>query len=247
MNGNEPLIALLSAIRSLGIYEGGPWREYLRHFPQVDLQVPAPPGSSLLSAPDLGSLSCRIVQGAGASPARPDFGISRKMLPLCEMAKKCGPASSCGVVSGCFDLLHLGHIQTICGAKTFLANVPNAILCILVMSDEAIRDKKGLSRPVFNINERISLLCNLDCVDYVSPLQSEDCLEALHLLRPQYFFKTHADHAQPIVEREMDLVRSYGGHVITLAPDGVQMSTTEIIANIRRKCGYGNGDVHDAT
>jgi D-beta-D-heptose 7-phosphate kinase/D-beta-D-heptose 1-phosphate adenosyltransferase len=149
-----------------------------------------------------------------------------------------------GVVSGAFDLLHLGHIRGIAFARSFLEQRPNPKLCAMTLSDEHIRAKKGPGRPILNLSERLDMLSHIRHVDYVLSLEAPDCLSALGQLRPDFFFKDAGDRAQSIVGQEMELVESVGGKVV-LFPESTRVtSTSELVETIARReeKGYGSRD-----
>jgi thymidylate kinase len=100
----------------------------------------------------------------------------------------------------------------------------------MTLSDAAIREKKGPTRPVLNLNERLALLAAVRCVDYVVPLKQADGLHALERLQPEWFFKSPADLAQASVRDEIDLVARLGGAVSFLPTYGTGMlSTTRLV------------------
>lgn len=61
---------------------------------------------------------------------------------------------------GCFDLLHLGHLQTLKESKS-LAD----ILLVGVDSDALVSDIKGPSRPIIKDINRTEMLMELNVVD----------------------------------------------------------------------------------
>lgn len=63
--------------------------------------------------------------------------------------------------SGCFDLLHAGHILFLEDCKK-----QGDILIVGVGGDRAIKDYKGNSRPVLNEYIRTKMVDSLTCVDY---------------------------------------------------------------------------------
>ena len=64
-------------------------------------------------------------------------------------------------VNGTFDILHRGHIELLNYAKT-LGDV-----CVGIDTDECVREKKGVGRPVHNQEDRKFFLENLKSVDEV--------------------------------------------------------------------------------
>jgi bifunctional ADP-heptose synthase (sugar kinase/adenylyltransferase) len=220
----------LLEIGSLELYAPAEWQEYVGSFCQSDalkLHAPEQPGRA-------GQLLARIQHRRGADAVAPDYALSAKLVdPEALGCLRRRERMTLGVVSGSFDLLHLGHVRGLVYAKRCLARYPNPRLCAMALSDEHIRAKKGPSRPILNLNERLDMLCHLACTDYVIPLKEPDCLAALDQLRPDYFFKNDGDRSQPAVGQEMEFVKAYGGTVILFPPESVRgRSTTEIIETI---------------
>jgi len=214
---------ILYEIKSLGLYTTEEWKEYLSHFSirNEDL-TPVNNSESFLS---------RIKQGIGATPVVVDLLISPKIITIEDLsAKKLKEGLTLGVVSGCYDLLHLGHIRSMSFTKQYLSQYENPRLVALVLSDENIRIKKGVTRPVLDINERLEMICALDSVDFVIPLIYPNCLDALEKLRPNYFFKGSADRSQDIVRHEMELIEKNGGELVVFPKgQGKSRSTTTLI------------------
>jgi D-glycero-beta-D-manno-heptose 1-phosphate adenylyltransferase len=215
---------ILYEIKSLGLYTPEEWKEYLSHFSarNEDLNYPINHTESFLS---------RIKQCIGANPAKVDPSISPKIITIEDLsAKKLKEGLTLGVVSGCYDLLHLGHVRSMSFAKQYLSQYENPKLVALVLSDENIRIKKGATRPILDINERLEMICALNSVDFVIPLVYPNCLDALDKLRPNYFFKGSADRTQDIVRREMELVEKNGGELVVFPKgQGKSRSTTTLI------------------
>lgn len=70
-----------------------------------------------------------------------------------------------GLVSGCFDILHIGHIHLFEFAK---ANVDRLI--VGVDEDQSIRNTKGMNRPINSQESRMAFLSHISLIDYVFPL-----------------------------------------------------------------------------
>lgn len=70
-----------------------------------------------------------------------------------------------GLVTGCFDVLHIGHIKTFEFAKKFAE-----VLVVGVDNDRSVAITKGVDRPIFRLATRMSILSNLELVDYVFPV-----------------------------------------------------------------------------
>lgn len=69
------------------------------------------------------------------------------------------------LIGGCFDILHIGHVQFMEEAKKL-----GDILMLLLESDEAIRQLKGINRPINNQSDRSMILSSLVFTDYIIPL-----------------------------------------------------------------------------
>lgn len=87
--------------------------------------------------------------------------------------------------NGCFDLLHLGHIDYLskaadCGTK----------LIIGVNTDASVRVLgKGNSRPIQDENSRMSILAALGFVDAVILFDEPTPLELIELIKPDVLVK----------------------------------------------------------
>ncbi len=73
-----------------------------------------------------------------------------------------------GFISGCFDVMHIGHIRLFQFAKTKVDR-----LIIGVDDDNSIKKSKGQNRPINNQNTRINFLSYISLVDYIMPLEFE--------------------------------------------------------------------------
>lgn len=70
-----------------------------------------------------------------------------------------------GLITGCFDVLHLGHLGIFQFAKKHVD-----ILVVGIDSDEAVKATKGPTRPINTQKHRCQLVAELISVDYVLPL-----------------------------------------------------------------------------
>jgi rfaE bifunctional protein nucleotidyltransferase chain/domain len=64
--------------------------------------------------------------------------------------------------SGCFDLLHVGHVRSLEEARGF-----GDRLVVGVNSDASVRRLKGPARPIVPARQRAEVLAALACVDWV--------------------------------------------------------------------------------
>ncbi len=232
---------LLPEIKNLGVYSTDEWKEYTSHFINGE-EIIEKHLQKVGKRPEACTIAERIRSGKGAYAKHIDCIVSNKVVDevyisdLRSRNKTTLNKMTLGVVSGSYDLLHLGHLAGFAYAKQFLAVHNNPALCALVLSDKSIRDKKGESRPILNLNERIEMLRYVRCIDYIIPLAEPNCLTALAILEPNYFFKDAADTSQGIVEQEKKLVDLRGGSVITFPDSSVKyISTTKLIEMVLAK------------
>lgn len=66
------------------------------------------------------------------------------------------------LTSGCFDIVHAGHIQHLIQAKN-----DGDILMVCLSSDKQIKNLKGETRPINSYWDRINLFKMIKCVDYI--------------------------------------------------------------------------------
>jgi len=114
-----------------------------------------------------------------------------------------------GFTNGCFDILHVGHLQSLRDAKSHCDR-----LIVGINSDESVKRLKGESRPLNKEMDRAMLLAALDCVDMVVIFREDTPLKLLELLKPDVLMKG-ADYTKEQVVGG-GLVESYGGHVVLL-------------------------------
>jgi rfaE bifunctional protein nucleotidyltransferase chain/domain len=103
-----------------------------------------------------------------------------------------------GFVTGCFDMLHVGHVF-------YLEQCKNEcdILIVGVGSDETVRTLKGASRPIIPEDNRMFLVDSLKTVDYT--ILNHEITEAsidfdkiLKILEPDILFVIEDDLQIPL-------------------------------------------------
>lgn len=72
------------------------------------------------------------------------------------------------LTSGCFDIVHIGHIDFLRQAKCL-----GDILIVCLSSDSQITKLKGPNRPVNNSTDRLNLFKIINYVDYIIPYEEE--------------------------------------------------------------------------
>jgi D-beta-D-heptose 7-phosphate kinase/D-beta-D-heptose 1-phosphate adenosyltransferase len=108
--------------------------------------------------------------------------------------------------SGCFDMLHPGHVRLLKKAKSF-----GDILIVAINGDNSSFFRtKGPGRPIFNELERTEILSELECVNYVIVFNEDSPLALLKELKPDIKVKG-GSFIKERVEEEDRIVKSYGG------------------------------------
>ncbi len=123
--------------------------------------------------------------------------------------------------NGCFDLLHVGHLAVLEGARRL-----GDRLVVGLNSDASVRGLKGPSRPVVGEVERARMLAALTAVDAVILFEQPTPLSLIEALAPDVLVKGGDYDPDTIVGA--DVVRARGGTVTTVPlVDG--RSTTHLI------------------
>ncbi len=129
------------------------------------------------------------------------------------------------LANGVFDLLHVGHVRYLEGARQ-LADV----LVVAVNTDRSTRAYKGPGRPIIPEAERAELVGALGCTDRVLLFDQPDVREVIRALRPDVHVKGTDYTPETIPER--DEVQAYGGRV-AVAGDPKNHSTSALAERLR--------------
>ncbi len=129
--------------------------------------------------------------------------------------------------NGCFDILHLGHVEYLNEAKS-----QGDVLIVAINSDASVRELKGPDRPINNEADRGNMLLNLRAVDCVQVFTEKTPLEIIKLIKPNILVKGGDWRPDQIVGS--DFVLSLGGTVKSLMfKDGY--STSNLIKAVQGK------------
>ena len=132
-------------------------------------------------------------------------------------------------------MLHVGHIRHLQAARAL-----GDVLVVTVTADAHVA--KGEGRPVFTETLRAEALAALICVDLVAISPWPTAVEAIHLIRPDYYVKGQAGE-EPArrsarLQGEIAAVRALGGDV-RFTHEAVFSSTALLNAQFRVP---GDGD-----
>lgn len=131
------------------------------------------------------------------------------------------------LANGCFDVLHVGHIRYLEGAKAL-----GDILVVGINSDRQVTNLKGPGRPIMSETERAEMVASIAAVDRVTIFDEPTVENLLLALRPDIHAKG-TDYTEETVP-ERDVVASYGGRV-AIAGDPKNHSTSEILNRLGKK------------
>jgi len=132
---------------------------------------------------------------------------------------------SIALANGCFDVLHVGHVRYLQGARA-----EADVLVVGVNGDASVRRLKGDDRPLLPAGDRALLVGALRAVDHVIVFDEDDVRGLLLALKPDVHCKGTDYTAETVPER--DVVRSYGGRV-AIVGDAKQHDTRTLVARIR--------------
>lgn len=133
------------------------------------------------------------------------------------------------LANGCFDILHVGHVRYLEGARAL-----GDTLVVAINSDRSVRSLKGDGRPILNEQERVALVSALRCVDHVVVFDELDVKRVLDVLRPAIHAKGTDYTEGTVPEREQ--VLAYGGRV-RITGDPKDHSTRDVIRKILETYG----------
>jgi rfaE bifunctional protein nucleotidyltransferase chain/domain len=127
--------------------------------------------------------------------------------------------------NGCFDIIHLGHIDYLEKAKAL-----GQRLVVGLNTDQSVQLLKGVGRPVVNEYARTRIIAALGFVDLVILFEEETPLELIELILPDILVKGKDYEISNIVGA--DAVIEHGGKVETIElVEGY--STTGIIDKLK--------------
>ena len=127
--------------------------------------------------------------------------------------------------NGCFDLIHLGHIEILARSSDF-----GDRLIIGVNSDLSIKKLKGKNRPITKESSRIKQLSALEFVDAVILFDEETPLKLIKTIKPDVITKGGDYTVKNVVGNEV--VSQKNGEVVII-PLTQGYSTTSILNKIK--------------
>jgi D-glycero-beta-D-manno-heptose 1-phosphate adenylyltransferase len=112
--------------------------------------------------------------------------------------------------NGCFDILHLGHVEYLAQAAGL-----GDVLIVAVNTDASVAGNKGPNRPLNNQLSRTMALASMFFVNAVILFDEETPYDLISIIRPDVLVKGGDYELEKIAGN--DIVKSYGGEVTTIA------------------------------
>jgi D-glycero-beta-D-manno-heptose 1-phosphate adenylyltransferase len=125
------------------------------------------------------------------------------------------------LANGNFDLLHVGHVRYLKGAKEL-----GGKLVVAINSDDSVRTLKGEGRPIMPAAERAEIVAALGDVDAVVIFPELDVRTLIREIRPDFQAKGTDYTTESVPER--DVLVECGGRV-AIVGDHKDHSTSEMI------------------
>ena len=127
--------------------------------------------------------------------------------------------------NGCFDLIHLGHIEVIARSADL-----GDILIIGVNTDNSIKRLKGKNRPIVEEISRAKQLAALEFVDAVVLFDQDTPIDLIKMINPNIITKGGDYNTDQVIGN--DIVTQNDGEVVII-PLTQGYSTTSILEKIK--------------
>jgi len=127
--------------------------------------------------------------------------------------------------NGCFDIIHLGHIDYLSKAKDL-----GDILVVGLNTDSSVSRIKGKNRPIVDQNSRSMILASLRFIDAIVLFDEDTPYNLINLIEPDILVKGSDYDPADIVGA--DIVESKEGEIVTI-PFLEGYSTSSIIEKIK--------------
>lgn len=152
-----------------------------------------------------------------------------KFVPLLFLPKLAREIREAGwkvvATSGCFDLLHPGHVRFLEAARKL-----GGPLIVCVNMDDTVRALKGPGRPVYPYQDRLEMVAALSSVSHVTCFSNPTPEELVDQFKPDIWVKGGDYENRELPERAV--IENYGGQVVIL-PELSTYRTTALLARLR--------------
>ena len=130
------------------------------------------------------------------------------------------------LTSGCFDLVHGGHLEYVYQASQY------GFLVVGINSDEFVKRLKGEGRPIRDEVDRAFVMAGFEPVGFVTIFNQDDDL--IRAVEPDVYVASTTSHVKIFddVER-VHLLNWMGAQIVELGAQSRTNSTTNIIEKIK--------------
>lgn len=143
------------------------------------------------------------------------------------MANVKAKAKTIVFTNGCFDLLHVGHVEYLVAAKEL-----GQVLVVGVNSDASVARLKGAERPINKLQDRMALLAALQCVDFVIPFTEDTPFRLIsEVVKPNMLVKGGDYRIEQIIGSKF-VIASNGE--VKVIPFKKGYSSTNLIKTIKK-------------
>ena len=129
--------------------------------------------------------------------------------------------------NGCFDLIHLGHLEILARSADL-----GDKLVVAINSDMSIKKIKGSSRPIIEEDSRAKQLAAIEFIDAVILFNEDTPYNLINLLKPDVLTKGGDYKKNDIVGNQ--LINEEQGKVVII-PLTQGYSTTSILEKIKNE------------
>jgi D-beta-D-heptose 7-phosphate kinase/D-beta-D-heptose 1-phosphate adenosyltransferase len=135
--------------------------------------------------------------------------ISSRTALRSQLARRQARGERIVFTSGCFDVLHIGHLRSMEQARSL-----GDVLVVGVNRDRRVRELKGRSRPAVPERQRAELLAGFECVDHVVLFGEDTPVPLIRALKPDIVCKGGEYRGAYVPEKET--IESLGGRFVLL-------------------------------
>jgi rfaE bifunctional protein nucleotidyltransferase chain/domain len=128
------------------------------------------------------------------------------------------------VATGCFDILHVGHIDCLRKAQSF-----GELLLVGIDNDQSVKKLKGETRPINSEENRAEVLSSLYMVNTVYIY--ENTLDFLRMIKPDVWVKGGDYTINSLNQDEVKAVQENGG-IVQIVKIKYPCSSSKIIEKI---------------
>jgi len=135
------------------------------------------------------------------------------------------------LANGIFDLIHVGHVRYLAGAKE-----AGSTLVVALNSDASARRLKGKGRPLMPLSERMEIVAALECVDWVTSFEENSVEQVLRRIVPGVHAKGTDYTVESVPERAV--AQSLGIRTVIVG-DPKRHATSDLIQRIGKSSAAG--------